>query len=103
MVNGVPGGPIDGVITGEISQELILPRESYDISRSVSELVKPHFLAMNKEGKPVGPEGELDLVLEVDGKVKLRLKQGDKTQYLDLLGLESGTAEVAPSPSSHRL
>ena len=103
MVNGVPGGPIDGVITGEISQELILPRESYDISRSVSELVKPHFLAMNKEGKPVGPEGELDLVLEVDGKVKLRLKQGDKTQYLDLLGLESGLLGEHPVHKVFRL
>jgi len=103
VVNGVPGGPIDGVITGEISQELILPRESYDISRSVSELVKPHFLAMNKEGKPVGPEGELDLVLEVDGKVKLRLKQGDKTQYLDLLGLESGLLGEHPVHKVFRL
>ena len=34
---------IDASVVGSVSQELILPRENYDVSRSVSELVKPHF------------------------------------------------------------
>ncbi len=73
----VPSGPsgISGFeAIGAVSQELILPRDN---SRKISELIKPHFLAVDSDGKPVDPEGEPDLVLEVDGKVKLRLKHED--------------------------
>ena len=79
----------DTSAAGDVFQDFILPRQSYDVSRSGSELIKPHFLAISSEGKLVAPEGEPDLVLELDGEVKVRLRQGDQFQYLDLLALES--------------
>jgi hypothetical protein len=98
-----PSDPSGVVAKGEVSQELIQPRENYDVSRSVSELIKPHFLAMDSDGKPIDPEGEPDLVLEVDGKVKLRLLQGGQTRYLDLLALESGLLGEHPVHKVFRL
>ncbi|MEC9280575.1 MAG: hypothetical protein VX947_06760, partial [Chloroflexota bacterium] len=103
MVTSVPNDPSDDILSGEVSQELILPRDSYNASRNVSELIKPHFLAMDNGGKPVDPEGELDLVLEVEGKVKLRLRKGAQTRYLDLLALESGLLGEHPVHKVFRL
>ena len=106
VATGVPSGSSGSsglLATGEVSQELILPRDSYDASRNVSELIKPHFLAMDSDGKAVDPEGKPDLILEMDGKVKLRLKQGDQTRYLDLLALESGLLGEHPVHKVFRL
>ncbi len=103
MVTSVPNDPSDDILSGEVSQELILPRDSYNASRNVSELIKPHFLAMDSGGKPVDPEGEPDLVLEVERKVKLRLRKGDQTRYLDLLALESGLLGEHPVHKVFRL
>ena len=103
MVTSVPNDPSDDILSGEVSQELILPRDSYNASRNVSELIKPHFLAMDNGGKPVDPEGEPDLVLEVERKVKLRLRKGDQTRYLDLLALESGLLGEHPVHKVFRL
>ena len=60
-------------VVGNVSKEFILPRENYDVSRNVSELVKPHFFATSTDGVLVEPEGDPDLVLELNGKVKIRL------------------------------
>ena len=74
---------------GKISQSLITPRDSYDVSRPFQQLVKPHFFAQTANGEPVKAEGSPDLILEQDGKVKVRLKQADGEAYLDLLAVES--------------
>lgn len=50
VVTSVPNDPSDDILSGEVSQELILPRDSYNASRNVSELIKPHFLAMDSGG-----------------------------------------------------
>ncbi len=94
---------IDTSVVGSVSQELILPRENYDVSRSVSELVKPHFFATSTDGVLVEPEGDPNLVLELNGKVKLRLMQGDQSRYLDLLALESDLIGEHPVHKVFRL
>jgi hypothetical protein len=50
--------------------------------------VKPHFLASSTDGTPAEVQGDPDLVLEHQGKVKVRLRQGDLVQYLDPLALQ---------------
>ena len=90
-------------VVGNVSKEFILPRENYDVSRNVSELVKPHFFATSTDGVLVEPEGDPDLVLELNGKVKIRLKQGDQSRYLDLLALESDLIGEHPVHKVFRL
>ena len=58
---------------------------------------------MDSDGQPGDPEGEPDLVLEVERKVKLRLRKGDQTRYLDLLALESGLLGEHPVHKVFRL
>ena len=90
-------------VVGNVSKEFILPRENYDVSHNVSELVKPHFFATSTDGVLVEPEGDPDLVLELNGKVKIRLKQGDQSRYLDLLALESDLIGEHPVHKVFRL
>ena len=90
-------------VVGNVSKEFILPGENYDVSRNVSELVKPHFFATSTDGVLVEPEGDPDLVLELNGKVKIRLKQGDQSRYLDLLALESDLIGEHPVHKVFRL
>ena len=74
---------------GHVADELIVRRAHYDTSRPFHELVKPHFFAMSKDGDLVEARGDPDLVVERDGVVKIRLKDGKQALYLDLLVLES--------------
>jgi hypothetical protein len=72
-----------------VPQEIVPPRPQYDVSRPFAEIVRPHFYARSSSGELADVEGKPDLVLERDGKVKVRLKQGSREQYLDILALES--------------
>ena len=75
--------------TDHVSPKFIVLRDQYDASRPFAELVKPHFFAQSGKGELVEAQGDPDLILEKEGKVKVRLKRGDQEGYLDLLALES--------------
>ena len=48
-------------------------RASYDTDKPFAELVRPHFFAATEEGELVEVNGEPDLIVEVEGKAKIRL------------------------------
>jgi hypothetical protein len=51
-------------------------------------MLKPHFFARSAGGELVEAQGTPDLILEQDGKVKIRLQQGSLAYYLDPLALQ---------------
>ena len=70
--------------------ELLERRAEYDTSRPWSELVRPHFFALDDEGKRSEIDGEPDRIVVRDGLVKVRLASaGGGRRYVDLLALES--------------
>ena len=70
--------------------ELLERRAEYDTSRPWSELVRPHFFALDDEGKRSEIEGEPDRIVVRDGLVKVRLASaGGGRRYVDLLAVES--------------
>ena len=70
--------------------ELLERRAEYDTSRTWSELVRPHFFALDDEGKRSEIDGEPDRIVVRDGLVKVRLASaGGGRRYVDLLALES--------------
>ena len=70
--------------------ELLQRRAEYDTSRTWSELVRPHFFALEEEGKRSEIDGEPDRIVVRDGVVKVRLASaGGGRRYVDLLALES--------------
>ena len=70
--------------------ELLERRAEYDTSRPWSELVRPHFFALDEEGTRSEIEGEPDLIVVHDGLVKVRLASAVAGRtYVDLLALES--------------
>ena len=73
-----------------LPSELLERRAEYDTSRPWSELVRPHFFALDDEGKRSEIEGEPDRIVVRDGVVKVRLSSaGGGRRYVDLLALES--------------
>ncbi len=97
------GSPAAGLLPAE----LVTPRTDYDVSRPFLELVKPHFyishpLAGDRAGRTV-PDKTPDLIVEREGKVKLRFREGSEYIYLDPLALESGLLGEHPVHKVHRL
>ena len=98
------GGPdSSSEAIGHISDEFITQRPQYDVSRPFDELIKPHFFATSKKGDLVEARGIPDLILERDGKITVRLTQGDEELYLDLLALESELIGEHPVHKAFRL
>jgi hypothetical protein len=88
---------------GRVPAELMAPRPKYDVSRPFEQLVRPHFFARSNQGELEEVQGIPDLIVEWQGKVKVRLKQAQQPQYLDLLALESELLGEHPSHKILRL
>ena len=65
--------------------------------------IKPHFFARSSSGELVDIQGTPDLVLEYQGKVKVRLRQGGDVLYLDPLALQPGLLGEHPAEKVLRL
>ena len=78
-------------------------RDHYDASRPFADLIKPYFFARSASGELINADGEPDLILEMGGKIKVRLKQGDQESYLDILALESELIGEHPIHKVYRL
>ena len=83
-----------------VPEEFVAKRSQYDTSRPFHELVKPHFFARSKRGELLEVQGSPDLILEREGKVKIRLNQEDRELTLDLLALQS---EVIGEHQVHKI
>ena len=88
---------------GRVPEELIAPRPQYDVSRPFDQLVRPHFFASSNQGELEEIQGKPDLIVEWQGRVKVRLKQDQQPQYLDLLALESELLGEHPNHKILRL
>jgi hypothetical protein len=78
-------------------------RPGYDTGKPFAQLVRPHFFASDEYGEPVEARGEPDLLIEVDGQVKVRLVDGDVHSFLDPLALESELIGEHPVHKVYRL
>ena len=83
--------------------EIILSRPSYDTSKTFAELVRPHFFAATEAGELVEVKGEPDQIVEVAGKVRIRLASEDGYSFLDPLALESELIGEHPVHKVYRL
>jgi hypothetical protein len=83
-----PGGKAD-VSSEQATIAPTIPEAEVTMVPSLEQLIKPHFFARSATGNFVEVQGAPDLVLERDGKVKIRMRQGDQVQYLDPLALQS--------------
>ncbi|MSQ06711.1 MAG: hypothetical protein EXR54_00415 [Dehalococcoidia bacterium] len=90
--------------------ELLTPRPVYDASRPFPEMVKPHFSAVKptRDWRVTSPPASLpgvrpDLIVEREGKVKVRLTASGEQYYLDLLALESEVLGEHPAHKIFRL
>ena len=83
--------------------DLLAKRSSYDTGRTFAELVKPHFYALTADGAPVEVEGEPDALVILDGRVRMRLVDGQVIGYVDLLALESEMVGEHPIHKVYRL
>jgi hypothetical protein len=88
---------------GGVPEELMAPRPKYDVSRPFDQLVRPHFFARSNQGELEQVQGKPDLIVEWQGKVKVRLQKAQQPQYLDLLALESELLGEHPSHKIFRL
>lgn len=95
---------------GSLPAELLAPRPQYDASRPFADLVKPHFYTSTRPASDLTGRMVLsqapDLIVEQEGKVKLRFKvevEGAKHIYLDPLALESGLLGEHPVHKVYRL
>ena len=78
-------------------------RSTYDTSRPFADLVKPHFYAVREADELVDAEGEPELLVELDGKVKVRISGPGGVSYLDPLALESELVGEHPVHKVYRL
>ncbi len=78
-------------------------RPSYDTGKAFADLVRPHFFAATEEGDAVEALGGPDRIVEVDGKVKVRLADEDGHRFLDPLALESELIGEHPVHKVYRL
>ncbi len=79
------------------------PRSSYDTSMTFDQLVRPHFFAQSQDGELSPVQGQPDRVEIRDGKVKIRLRQGEQKLYLDPLALTPGEWGEHPVHRVYRL
>ncbi|HLF04866.1 MAG TPA: hypothetical protein VI855_06590, partial [Dehalococcoidia bacterium] len=91
----------------QVPAALLAPRPTYDVSLPFPDLVKPHFYSRSRLAgdlvAAVRPQGMPDLILEREGKVKLRFKVEGRDTYLDPLALESGLLGEHPVHKVYRL
>ena len=78
-------------------------RASYDTDKPFAELVRPHFFGSTEEGELVEVRGEPDLIVEVEGKAKIRLVSEGGHSFLDPLALESELIGEHPVHKVYRL
>ena len=78
-------------------------RPSYDTDKPFAELVRPHFFAATEEGELVEVNGEPDLIVDVEGKAKIRLVSEGGHSFLDPLALESELIGEHPVHKVYRL
>ena len=93
MKNEVAGAPL----------KLVERRSSYDTGKPFAELVRPHFYAATEEGELVEARGEPDHIVQLDGKVKIRLLEQGAHSFLDPLALESELVGEHPAHKVYRL
>jgi hypothetical protein len=70
-------------------EKLAMQKSGEEMPHPLYKLIKPHFFANSANGVSREVQGRPDLILERNGKVKIRLQQEGQTQYLDLLALKS--------------
>lgn len=68
--------------------EVVERRAEYDMTRPWSDLARPHFFALDEDGRRREMDGQPDLIVVHDGLIKVRLAGGGR-RYVDLLALES--------------
>jgi len=78
-------------------------RPDYSTGKPFTELVRPHFYALNEEGELVEAKGDPDSIVLLDGRAKVRLADGDNVSYLDPLALESELVGEHPVHKIYRL
>ena len=78
-------------------------RPGYDTSKPFGDLVKPHFFATIAEGELTDVNGTPEQIVELDGRIKVRLSNGVTDSYLDLLALESELVGEHPVHKVYRL
>ncbi len=78
-------------------------RPVYNTSKPFTDLLKPHFFAATVEGDAVEVAGQPDLILQVDGKIKIRLASEGSQSFLDPLALEAELIGEHPVHKVHRL
>ncbi|MCS7207559.1 MAG: hypothetical protein NZ951_06490 [Dehalococcoidia bacterium] len=86
-----------------LDRSWIRPRASYDTSRSFADLVRPHFYARTPRGEWREIEGEPERIVEHDGQVMVRLRNGQETLYVSLLALDSQEWGEHPVHKVYRL
>ena len=89
--------------SAKFAEETVVQRPAYDVSRPFQDLVKPHFYATGTGGELVPVQGGPDLILEREGRIKIRLQQGAAESYLDLLALEAELIGEHPVQKIYRL
>ena len=89
----------------KVSPDLLERRAEYDTTVEFAGLLKPHFLARTEKGELQEAAGAPDLVLEWQGQVKVRLKDGEDgaPSYVDLLALQSELVGEHPVHKIYRL
>ncbi len=83
--------------------EMVAPRAEYNSDTPFDDLVKTHFYARTASGELTEAAGEPDLLVELDGRIKVRLSGGGAPLYLDLLALESELMGEHPVHKLYRL
>ena len=77
--------------------------KSTEQSGPFSEKVRPHFHALDDDGVLQPVQGQVDLIVSWQGKVKVRLSNGGEYQYIDPLSLNSGLIGEHPARRVQRL
>jgi hypothetical protein len=78
-------------------------RPTYDTGKPFAELLRPHFFAATAEGDSVEAQGQPDRIVEVDGKLKIRLVDERGQSFLDPLALEPDLMGEHPVHKVYRL
>ena len=78
-------------------------RATYDTSRAFSDLVRPHFYAVNTDGKSAEIAGEPVAIVLLEGRAKVRLSNEGETLFVDPLALESELVGEHPVHKLYRL
>ena len=89
--------------TSNVSPDIVARRPEYDTSKAFSDLVKPHFYATTPGGELSEVSGEPDSIVDFDGRVKVRVANGESIFHLDLLALESEFVGDHPIHKVYRL